>query len=303
MKNNPFTDRSVNQITTCSKYLALGLFMVLPFVGGYIGYQFGLEQIQTATTPGGLVPEVVLPEQNMSVDVSFEETTDFYTITTVYPREARDTAGVMAEYVKGLVSAKQTEWKMGGETQLAEAAVSAEFPDRSPVTYVLDVRYASSTSMKLGTITYVFLVSEVTGGANGNAVITTFTFTADGQVAIESILDFANNNDIALSKLMAEVAVIQNPKAFQDTDQLKEGLGIAYLKSDGVTLDTIACGCDGFFFGSNFQNFTVTDTGLTFTFSKYTLAPGAVMTPDISLTWAQLAPYLQPDFARSLSLD
>lgn len=32
----------VNQITPVSKYLALALFILLPFVGGYVGYQVGI---------------------------------------------------------------------------------------------------------------------------------------------------------------------------------------------------------------------------------------------------------------------
>lgn len=147
------------------------------------------------------------------------------------------------------------------------------------------------------------MVSEATGGANGNVTVTTFTFNKNGQVAIESVLDFGANKDITLSKLLATVAVKQNPEAFQSVEQLRQGLGVAYLKADGETFDATACACDGFLFASNFQNFSITDSGLILSFSKYAIAPGAVMTPDISLTWAELAPFLQPAFARTLSLD
>lgn len=301
MENNLNTRSRVNQVTTFSKYVALTLFVSLPFIGGYVGYQLGQKQLPATSTIVPIVQNTPTPQ--MPSEVTFEETTDFYTITTVYPDEPKDVSGVMSKYVNELVATKQAEWKVGGPAQQAEAAASAEFPDRPKITYLLDVRYSSTTSMKLGTVSYVFIISEMTGGANGNVVITTFTFDKNGLVAIDSILDFNNNKDITLSKLLASVAVTQNPESFQSVDQLQQGLGVAYLKSDGITLDTEACGCDGFFFGSNFQNFSITDTGLVFTFSKYAIAPGVVMTPSISLTWAQLSPFLTPEFASTLALD
>ena len=305
MENNTDQPQSqfarLNQVTTASKYFALALFIILPFLGGYVGYHHALSSM--AVSSFVLNDQSVLSVKNNNLpvkDTVFEDTTDFYYIKTVYPNDPKDTLKVIEQYVKGLVAEKQEEWKMGGEAQRAEAALTIELPDRPKVIYALDVRYSSSTHTKLNTVSYVLRISEMTGGANGNVAITTFTFGNDGVVAIDSILDFSNNKDIALSKLLAVVAVIQNPEAFQDVKQLKEGLGIAYLKSDGVTFDAEACGCDGFFFGSNFQNFSVTETGLTFTFSKFAIAAGAVMTPDISLTWAQLAPFLTKDFAKTL---
>jgi hypothetical protein len=295
--------KRAHEVTTFSKYFALTLFVILPFIGGYIGYQYGKMQKLVETVVAVPHFDTVMKPDVVPGDVTFTEETDFYAITTVRPKESKDVNDVMAQYVDGLIAAKQTEWKIGGPIHLAEQEVSADFPDRPKVTYVLDVRYSSTTSQKLGTVSYVFMITEMTGGANGNVAITTFTFDKNGQVAIDSILDYENGKDIALTRLLAEVAVEQNPLAFQSRDQLMQGLGLAYLKSDGVTFDAVACGCDGFFFPSNFQNFSVTDSGLTFTFSKYAIAPGAVMTPEISLTWAQLAPYLTATWGSNLALD
>lgn len=290
------------EVTTFSKYLALILFIVMPFVGGYIGYVYGKASVLKAVVIPTVVEVTESSVSAVSEDTLFEELTDFYTLTTVYPNDTRDKTEMMAAYVNGLITAKQTEWKQGGDVEQVEAAISTEFPSRPKVTYVLDVRYSSTSSQKLGTVSYTFLVSEMTGGANGNAAVTTFTFDDAGVIAIDSILDYDNYKDIALTRLLAEVAIKQNPEAFQSTDQLLQGLGLAYLKSDGVTFDSKACGCDGFFFPSNFQNFSLTDTGITFTFSKYAIAPGAVMTPDITLTWAELAPFLTEAFSKRLAV-
>lgn len=294
------------KVTTFSKYLALALFVVMPFIGGYIGFLYGQASVaEVMSIETGLSMPVSPETQSPAVttEVILEDTTDFYTIKAVYPSESKDSAGLMAEYVKALVATKQAEWKIGGDVQKAEAKASIDFPDRPKIVYELDVRYSSTSSLKLGTVSYSFMISEMAGGASGNVAVTTFSFNKNGVVPIDSILDYENNKDIALTRLLATLAVTQNPDVFQNSDQLQQGLGLAYLKSDGVTFDAAACGCDGFFFPSNFQNFSITDTGLTFTFSKYAIAPGAMMTPDISVTWVELAPYLTTEFANNLSLD
>jgi hypothetical protein len=40
------TPHPVNQITPVSKYLALALFILLPFMGGYVGYRVGFSNVQ-----------------------------------------------------------------------------------------------------------------------------------------------------------------------------------------------------------------------------------------------------------------
>jgi hypothetical protein len=77
---------------------------------------------------------------------------------------------------------------------------------------------------------------------------------------------------------------------------LQEGLGIAYLKADGKTLDKAKCNCDGFFFPSNFQNFVIEDNGIRFIFNKYQIAPGSAGLPEIALDWETLKPYIQSSF-------
>lgn len=45
------TVHPVNQVTTFSKYLALGLFVLLPFIGGYVGYRLAPEKVEEINTP------------------------------------------------------------------------------------------------------------------------------------------------------------------------------------------------------------------------------------------------------------
>ena len=146
------------------------------------------------------------------------------------------------------------------------------------------------------------LFRSFTGGANGNTTITTFTLTDAGLVDIQKVINFAeNNNDIALSKVLAK-QIIAAGDEYTNQDMVNEGLGIAYLKEDGKTLDKEKCHCDGFFFPSNFMNFALEDNGIRFMFSKYQVAPGAVGTPDYLLTWDVLRPFLTQDFRSAYAI-
>lgn len=64
---------SVFKVTAVSKYLALALFVLLPFVGGYIGYVYApekvVEVVKEVPQQNKAVEEVVVPEQITSLVV------------------------------------------------------------------------------------------------------------------------------------------------------------------------------------------------------------------------------------------
>jgi len=291
------TPHRVNQVTTASKYLALLLFISLPFIGGFVGYQYGLSHgSSTAVTPSPVIkPAPVAPE---SADVVIESITDFYTIDATYPNTALDQTGLMADFVENIVAQKQTEWQIGGEVHQAEMAITAEFPDRPAVQYALDIRYASSTSALFNSTSYVFYVNEATGGANSNTTVTSFTFDQTGLVTVDDVFALSENSaDISLTRVVRDAVIAQYELDASLIDMLDESLGLAFLEADGVTFDPVACQCDGFFFPSNFQTFSLSNTGVTFTFGKFAILPGVFSTPHIFVPWADLAPFLTPEFA------
>lgn len=225
-----------------------------------------------------------------------KDVTDFYSITATYPHESLDTENVMEDFVKYKVNEMKEVWKIGGEVYREEQKIATNFPDRPKMQYQYDISYGKHESALHGTVSYVFTTYEFTGGANGNTKVNTFTFNKDGRVEIDSVLSLAiDNNDIKLSRVLADTAMNDAEEGFDKT-MLYEGLGLAYLKADGKTLDTKKCYCDGFFFGSNFQNFVITDEGIEFLFSKYQIAPGAQGTPKIMLPWKLLQGYLIGSF-------
>jgi len=240
----------------------------------------------------------LVPVENKveSLESKIEDLNDFYTISALYPNEILDKNKVIEAFVKNEVNQKKEEWKIGGEVYNEEQKTSKEFPDRPKMKYEFNLSYKKYESSNLGTVSYVFTIYEYTGGANGNIRVNTFTFNNDGQVLIDNILNFTdNNNDIALTKILAEKAMSNKDDSFIK-DMLYTGLGLDYLKSDGITIDKKKCDCDGFFFPSNFQNFFIKDKGITFIFNKYQISAGVAGTPEISMDWDSLSPYFTNEF-------
>ncbi len=285
-------------VTRVSRYLAFIIFITLPFIFGYIGYEYGKQTTQPPVIISAPVGSDTAPTPDITItDSVIEDKNDFYAITARYPDDNWDTEHVVQSFVEARVAAKQTEWAIGGEAYQSEQAVAAEFPDRPKVIYTLDIRYASTSSEKLGTRTYTFFESEMTGGANGNVTVTTFTFNNNGVVTLEDILNIQDGNDIAITKLIRNAAIVQQPDVFSNVEMLDDGLGLTNLDENGI-FDAEKCQCDGYFFGSNLQNFIPTDIGMNFIFSKFAITPGVAMTPEVSLTWNELTPYLKPAYTK-----
>ena len=236
------------------------------------------------------VEEGVMPKGEYKTITDMNE---FYDISAELPTEPWDKGGVMASYVNSVVDKAKSDWKIGGEAYKSEMQLTKDFVDKTPMKYELSIDYEKYTSKKLGTVTYVFTTYEFTGGAHGNTDVNTFTFNQGGQMSIDNVLALAdNNNDIELSRAMlAKLPSILGDYA--DKQMMEDGLGISYLKSDGITLDKQKCNCDGFFFGSNFQKFVMLDSGIKFIMGQYQVAPYVAGMPEVKFSWAELAKYLK----------
>lgn len=217
--------------------------------------------------------------------------TAFYSIEAAYPEESRDTTGVMQEYVSGLVTARTHDWKEGGEVWQAEQDIQKDFPDRPAMQYQMTIAYRVARAPKLDIVSYVFEHYEFTGGAHGGTDLATFAFGPSGVLPLDALIDFERGNDIALSRLLAQKLVTQLGEN-SSPETIDEGLGLAYLRPDG-SFDQKKCGCDGFFFPSNFQHFYITDTGITFIMGQYQVAAYAYGMPEVAFTWEELEPFLK----------
>lgn len=242
------------------------------------------ESESETSTPKGTVGEKTITDKN-----------DFYDISATYPVDSWDKDGTMSNYVLDRVKKTQDEWKIGGQVYQSEQEVTAQFPDRAKITYQYLISYEKQTSTLKNTHSYILNTYQFTGGAHGISTIQTFTFNPNGPVDIQDILDLAtDDNAVNLSKILLDKFKAQDSDAYV-SGMAEEGLGLAYLRSDG-TFDNQKCGCDGFNFASNFQKFYVTDNGLTFLFDQYQIAPGAAGILRVDLDWQTLKPYLKNNF-------
>lgn len=218
--------------------------------------------------------------------ITVNEQTDFYSIKAEYPQDKMDKDEVMKQLVGYLVNQKKEEWKIGGEVYNTEQKIAKDFPDRPKMKYELNISYFATTSKKFSSNSYVFSVYEFTGGAHGNIALATYNFTKNGQVKIEDMLNFDQDKYVSLARILRS-KLITILGANSSENMINEGLGFQYMKPDG-SFDKSKCKCDGYFFPSNVQNFTISDNGLRFIFSQYQVAPYVVGTPEVLLTWDEL---------------
>ncbi len=240
-------------------------------------------------------------QESRATEKTFTAKTDFYDIEAVYPIEPLDKNGVIEQFINQQVEQRKEDWKIGSPAYNDEKNIERDFPDRPKMVYSLNIVYKKFTAASRGTVSYLFLVGEYTGGANGSEKVQTFTFDKNGQVAIESILDTSGYatmkgknkmpNDLALSYLLLEQAR-KDKEIFPDINTVRDGLGLSYLKNDGISLDHKKCNCDGWLYASNLQNFIITDNGLTFYFDKGAITMNAAGSTAINLSWNDLKTYL-----------
>lgn len=222
--------------------------------------------------------------------INISESTDFYKIEATYPKDSWDKKGEMEQVVKYMVNQKKDEWKKGGDIYNEEQRIAKEFPDRPKMAYDLNISYISTSSDRFKTRTYIFYVYQFTGGAHGATAVTTYTFNKKGRIRINQILDFDNNKDISIVRLLA-VNLKEILGDLSDEKTIDNGLGLSFLKKDG-SLDKEKCNCDEFFFSSNMENFVIKDEGISFIMKQYQVAPYVVGMPEVALSWDDLRPYV-----------
>lgn len=231
---------------------------------------------------------------NSTSSQSFNESNDFYTIKAIYPTDPLDKKGVMKNVVEYWINEAKEDWKIGGETYNSEKELRIKYPDMSPAAYELNIEYAKEISNKFQTVTYKITKYEFTGGAHGNTTLATFTFDKNGQIQIEDILNFENKNDILLTRILS-TKLAKSLGDGLNQEMLSQGLGLAYLDKNDI-FDQKKCGCDGFLFPSNFQNFSILDEGIKFTMGQYSVAAYAYGMPEVIISWSELNKFLTKDF-------
>jgi hypothetical protein len=224
----------------------------------------------------------------------FNESNDFYTIKANYPIDTWDKSGEIRQVVNIWINNAREDWKIGGEIYNNQKALESKYSDMSKMQYELYIDYATATSQKLDTHSYILSKYEWTGGAHGMTSITTFNFNNNKRILIEDILDL-NKYDISLTKILKRYLVSSIGKENLDENMMNRGLGLAFL-DENDNFDQAKCGCDGFLFAANFQNFMILDEGIKFIMDTYQVGAGALGNPEAIIPWSELKPFLNKDF-------
>lgn len=230
--------------------------------------------------------EKVVKQEKPANNNSIDEKTDFYEIKADYPNEPLDKNGVMKRFIDQEVALRKTQWSVGGAAYEDEKAVEAQFPDRPKMVFTYNVEYQVFKSEKMGTVSYVLVIGEYIGGANGNESVKAFTFDKNGQIDLSSILKIKGGesgmdaesikNLKSLSEKIYQKAIADSEK-FPDAQMVKDGLGLnKALKIDPSSLVAL------------FENFALTDNGPIFYFDKGAITIRAAGVVNIGIDWSAL---------------
>ncbi len=200
-------------------------------------------------------PVSTIPTQWPSAIVRDQTITDsasYYTINAVYPVVKDD---VINSYFKNFVTSAisqfkdDTSWAAGDGANIAPAEASS---------LSLDIKYTEQKSARADN--FIFSVTTYTGGAHGLQATQTFAFSPTGQ---QIMLPALFKNGVTGLKTIApyvQEELAKSPDA--DPQAIKDG-----------TVPTEA----------NFQNFIITDDGLTFIFDPYQVAPYSAGTQTVKV--------------------
>jgi hypothetical protein len=175
-------------------------------------------------------------------DVTIKDDASYYSIDAVYPQVKDDVInGYFKDFVtKSIAQFKDdTSWAAGDGASAAPAEASS---------LSLDIKYTEQKSSRADN--FIFSITTYTGGAHGLQATQTFSFSPTGQQIMLASL-FKNG----ITGLKTVVPYVQQQLGKQpdaDTQMIKDGT------------DPTA---------ENFQNFVITDEGITFIFDPYQVAP------------------------------
>lgn len=214
----------------------------------------------------------------------------FASIKIEYPVEVLDMDEEMANFAHTSFNTKKEEWKEGGELHKEVEELKKELPIFKDINYAYDISFDEMSSNRTSTKSYLFTIYEYVGGNSGSLGVVTYTFGENGRILIEEVLDLNNGNDIKLTKMVRD-RIVETYGEYVDQKMLNDNLALSYLdQNDNLKKDL--CNCDGYYYGSNLQNFYITDQGITFVYSKYELLPGAAGIVEATLYFDELNDYV-----------
>jgi hypothetical protein len=86
------TAHPVNQVTTFSKLLAAALFIILPFLGGYVGYEMAEEEVVEVVQYSAIVDQVATTNEAVTEETDMWPYVPYATDTLRYVASDQDTS-------------------------------------------------------------------------------------------------------------------------------------------------------------------------------------------------------------------
>ncbi|MEO5645971.1 MAG: DUF3298 domain-containing protein [Candidatus Paceibacterota bacterium] len=185
-------------------------------------------------------------------DQTITDNASYYTISAIYPVVKDDVInGYFKTFVTNAISQfkDDTSWAAGEGATIAPAEASS---------LSLDIKYTEQKSATADN--FIFSITTYTGGAHGLQATKTFSFSPTGQ---QIMLAALFKNGINGLKTVAPYVQQQLSKS-ADADQTAIKAGAAPTES-------------------NFQNFIITDEGVTFIFDPYQVAPYSAGTQTVKV--------------------
>jgi len=218
----------------------------------------------------------------------------FYHITIEYPIEQWDYNDNLKRFVDEVVAFYKRDWSAGGMHYEDEMLNREKYPDREYPKFELNIRFDKFSSSNLNSHSYLFYIYIYTGGANGMTNLESFNFNDNGLIEQSNFFTLNNKKEIQLTRLIAQKAITM-PDVFEKK-YIWQGLGLNYLKPDGMTIDSTKFIRNHFHFKDNFKTFVIGDEGVHFYYDKYKISQGSSGTPSVLLEWKQLTPFVNKQF-------
>lgn len=147
--------------------------------------------------------------------------------------------------------------------------------------YSLQMDTKKTVATVAGLESQILTTYSYSGGAHGMTTFQTWTYSPEtGRVyELGQIIDQNTESAAFVFEQVQATAAAHKSGLFDDATWLAEGSGTAW---------------------DNYQDFYVTETGVTFIFEQYQVASYAAGTLEVSIAWADLEPYLRGGFKSRL---
>jgi len=237
------------------KNITIVLLLIVIAIGAYVAFH---KNTVTQKTPALITPSSAWPSTEVRKETINDKGT-YYQIRVVYP--VTQSASVNA-YIKSFVDQSIADFK--GNISADAAAIS-----NSAAMQTLDIAYEERKGERVDN--YIFTISSDTGGAHGLTTNRTFAFSGNG--ALIAVKDLFTDEVKGLAQVSALVQAELAKREFADAAWIKDGAGPRE---------------------ENYQTFIVTDTGVTFIFDPYQVAPYAAGTQTVEVPVTGFIKYANP---------